>query len=250
MQFIALPRRAHDLTGRLFGRLVALGPVEIRRYTGVTHVIWRCRCECGTETDVAAGRLRTGTTKSCGCRRREVSAAVNTKHGHSKSKTGKASKEYRAWCHMIGRCHNPADKSYPRYGGRGTSVCDEWRTDFAAFLAHIGPAPSPQHSVDRIENDRGYEPGNVRWATAYVQVHNRGAAVARRKNVAELRQRGVDLKLCSECRHEKPLDEFDVNKRSGGLLKRCRQCDTRAKVSYAKWAAKARRRIRARVIPI
>ncbi len=242
VQFIELPKKAHDLTGRPFGRLVALGAIEIRRYSGATHVIWRCRCSCGRETDVAAGRLRTGGTKSCGCWRREVSARVNTKHGHRRSRTGVTSKEYRSWCHMIGRCHNELDKSYHRYGGRGIEVCAEWRSSFQSFLAYIGPSPGPKYSVDRIDNDRGYEPGNVRWATAYVQVHNRRAAVQRRNHEQALRDSGIALQMCSACGHEKPQHDFDANKKHGGLLKRCKPCDLRAKARYESWAVRSGRK--------
>jgi hypothetical protein len=82
--------------------------------------------------------------------------------------------EYFAWAAMLSRCHNPANPRYDDYGGRGITVCDRWRADFAAFLADVGRRPSPAHSLDRIDNDRGYEPGNCRWATAYVQARNRG----------------------------------------------------------------------------
>jgi hypothetical protein len=74
---------------------------------------------------------------------------------------------------MIRRCENPNDQAYPRYGGRGITVCPEWRADFAAFLRDVGRRPNPELSIDRIDNDRGYEPGNVRWATAKQQANNR-----------------------------------------------------------------------------
>lgn len=81
--------------------------------------------------------------------------------------------ERSAWSGMKDRCHNPLSLGYARYGGRGITVCDEWRESFEAFLQHIGPRPSSAHSIDRIDNDRGYEPGNVRWATAKEQQRNR-----------------------------------------------------------------------------
>ncbi len=82
--------------------------------------------------------------------------------------------EYSTWCNMKSRCNNPRRLNYKYYGGRGIRVCDEWAgaDGFERFLAHIGPKPSPRHSVDRIDNARGYEPGNVRWATAQQQVRN------------------------------------------------------------------------------
>jgi hypothetical protein len=184
VMFIDLPKKAHDLTGRQFGRLVALGPVNVRRYPGVTHLIWRCRCECGGETDVHAGNLKKGHTVSCGCWRRARASKSFTTHGMSETK------EYRSWTHMIGRCHNEGDAAYLMYGWRGISVCAEWRVSFEAFYEFIGPAPSGEHSIDRIDNDRGYEPGNVRWATPTEQNSNKRNnvfvdAFGERKTVAE-----------------------------------------------------------------
>lgn len=74
---------------------------------------------------------------------------------------------------MIKRCTNQNSKDYVNYGGRGITVCDEWTDSFEAFYAHVGPVPSLDHSIDRIDNDGNYEPGNVRWASADVQVNNR-----------------------------------------------------------------------------
>jgi hypothetical protein len=81
--------------------------------------------------------------------------------------------EYRAWLGMLARCYNPNVKYYERYGGRGIKVCDEWRNSFENFYAYIGPRPKGT-SVNRIDNDKGYEPGNVEWATQQTQVRNRG----------------------------------------------------------------------------
>lgn len=81
--------------------------------------------------------------------------------------------EYATWSNAIVRCHHPKNSLYADYGGRGITVCDEWRENFGAFLAHIGPKPHPRLSLDRINNDKGYEPGNVRWATQQQQNLNR-----------------------------------------------------------------------------
>jgi hypothetical protein len=85
----------------------------------------------------------------------------------------KGTPEYKAWDSMRARCNNPRAKGYNNYGGRGISVCDEWQQSFEAFFAHIGQRPSPKHSVDRKDNSKGYEPGNIRWATAKEQQRNR-----------------------------------------------------------------------------
>ena len=81
--------------------------------------------------------------------------------------------EYNVWCLMKNRCHNPKYRRYQEWGGRGIAVCMQWRYDFEAFLKFVGPRPSSLHSIDRVDNDKGYEPGNVRWATRQEQSGNR-----------------------------------------------------------------------------
>ena len=88
------------------------------------------------------------------------------RHGMSRSP------EYKAWQAMLDRCRNENNQRYDQYGGRGIVVCDEWAKSFEAFFEHVGKRPSDQHSIDRIKNDRGYEPGNIRWATPDVQIRN------------------------------------------------------------------------------
>lgn len=92
----------------------------------------------------------------------------NYRHG------GNRTPEWYTWCGLRQRCLNPNNPAYPRYGGRGIGVAPEWlgKHGFSAFLEHVGKRPTPDHSLDRIDNDRGYEPGNVRWATAAQQAHN------------------------------------------------------------------------------
>ncbi len=93
----------------------------------------------------------------------EATRKRNFRHGFAAR--GAMSAEYKVWAGMIKRCHNESNPRYADYGGRGIAVADEWRHDFPAFFAHVGPRPSPAHEIDRIDNDRGYAPGNVRWAT-------------------------------------------------------------------------------------
>jgi len=116
---------------------------------------------------------------------------MRTRHGEAPA--GGSSAEYRVWQGMLTRCRNPRRQNYPHYGGRGITVCAEWSTSYAAFLQDVGRRPTAHHSLDRIDNTRGYEPGNVRWATAKEQAHNT------RRN-RQLTARGVTLPLCDWAR--------------------------------------------------
>lgn len=93
-----------------------------------------------------------------------------TKHGHATRDMG-ATKVYKTWVGLKSRCGNPNDPAYKRYGGRGITVCERWAV-FENFYADIGDPPTPNHTFDRINNDGGYEPGNVRWATRKEQSNN------------------------------------------------------------------------------
>lgn len=112
--------------------------------------------------------LASGASTSCGCYKREVAGSQVRRHGLS------GSGEYRSWAGMIVRCTDPDSAAWEHYGARGIRVHAAWvgRGGFERFVAHVGPRPSPQHSIDRIDNDGNYEPGNVRWATAKEQARN------------------------------------------------------------------------------
>lgn len=153
-----------DLTGEAFGRWVVLGRDKNKKGT-----FWLCRCSCGVEKSVVSTVLRDGRSKSCGCWKSEVVIARNTKHGHAL--TGKLSTTYHSWVGMIQRCTNVNHGSYSRYGARGISVCDRWML-FDNFLADMGEKP-PHTSIERVNNNLGYEPGNCRWATAIEQARNK-----------------------------------------------------------------------------
>lgn len=125
---------------------------------------WECKCDCGNIHVVKNADLR--NTKSCGCFRRDCSRASHTTHGMTKTKT------YQAWRQMISRCSNKNNHAYKNYGGRGISVCYRWANSFELFLQDMGE-PTEGQSLDRINNDGNYEPGNCRWTDSITQANNR-----------------------------------------------------------------------------
>lgn len=128
-----------------------------------------CECECGNVRKVKRDSLATGATKSCGCLQKQIASKRLFKHGYA----GAYSSEYRAWHHMKERCYNPKNKRYVDYGGRGITVCEDWRNSFEKFLKDVGVKPSKIHSLDRRDNDGNYNKDNCRWATPVEQIYNR-----------------------------------------------------------------------------
>lgn len=155
-------RKHLDRTGEIYGRLTVISPAKNSKPYASNpygHTRWNCKCDCETEITVRTTNLRSGNTKSCGCLHSEVVTERNTTHGLSRTK------EYHAWKAARDRCLNPNNAYYKDYGGRGITMHPEWQESFEAFLEHIGPCPSPELSIDHINNDGHYEPGNLRWAT-------------------------------------------------------------------------------------
>jgi hypothetical protein len=193
----AFPRK--DLTGQRFERLVAIEPV----YRGREGWYWQCRCDCGNETVSKPSDLKRKKKQSCGCLQSELlQAFARSRRRHGAASRAKPQAEYHIWNDMIARCENPKNKGYADYGGRDIKVCRRWRHDFAAFLADVGPRPSPQHSIDRIDNNGNYELGNVKWSTRKEQDLNR-----RTTRWIECRGKRLPLKAWAEYvgRHPKTI---------------------------------------------
>ena len=155
-------RPIRDLRGKKFERLTVQ-----EKICGSSHgIIWLCLCTCGNTVKVLGTALTRGSTKSCGCLQTEN----RLRHGYMKR--GKESKTYRCWIGMIARCYNTKHAAYHNYGARGITVCDRWLTSFENFLADMGEMPQGM-SLERKDNNLGYNPDNCCWATHLEQGNNK-----------------------------------------------------------------------------
>ncbi|MFH1185105.1 MAG: hypothetical protein V1755_08715 [Chloroflexota bacterium] len=152
--------------GNVYGYLTIIK--EITPY--VHNRMVECICVCGKTKTIRLAHLISSSTKSCGCMRGEMLRRHALIHGH-KSSNG-ASVEYVSWLCMKSRCMNPNNPEWHNYGGRGICVCDKWINNFKAFFEDVGQRPKGKYSLDRINTNDGYCPGNVRWATAKQQANN------------------------------------------------------------------------------
>lgn len=157
--------RRVDLAGRRFGRWTVeeLGKlVGGRRY-------WLCACDCGVRKQVKGDHLNSGASTSCGCWKKDR-ASAQTIHGGNRR--GARTPEYASWAAMVARCTNEKDRLFKYYGARGIKVCARWRNSFQAFLEDLGQRPEGM-TLERVDNDGDYEPGNVKWATRTEQARNK-----------------------------------------------------------------------------
>ena len=157
-----------DRTGHVYGRLTvrcrddAAGPASKGKRTR-----WVCVCECGGSKVATGHELASGDTRSCGCIKKEELALRARTHGMTRTPT------YRSWQAAKERCHNPKSSNFDRYGAHGIEMCERWRNSFPAFLEDMGSRPEGM-TLDRLDQCKGYEPGNVQWATPAEQSVNRG----------------------------------------------------------------------------
>lgn len=158
--------RRIDLSGQKFTRLTV---IELAGRYKNGDGIWKCVCDCGNNVNVLSGNLKKGNSKSCGCLHSEISSktykSLNFRHGMTNSKI------WNTWKRMIDRC-SPNSRDFKNYLGRGIDVCERWKT-FENFAADVSSPNDEKLSLDRIDNNQGYKPGNVRWATAKQQANNR-----------------------------------------------------------------------------
>lgn len=161
-----MPRLIEIAAGDRYGKLSVIGETVRNKCGNQSKRQFLCQCDCGTKTVAQLTHLRTGHTVSCGCYREARLGDEQRTHGMRDSAT------YASWVDMKTRCTNPAATGYQYYGGRGIAVCQRWLDSFDAFLEDMGECPAGL-TIDRIDSNKNYEPGNCQWATMTQQARNR-----------------------------------------------------------------------------
>ena len=186
--------KEEDVKNERHSKLVILGLAERGiQPNGRSYIRVNCKCDCGNIVIIIYASLISGHTTSCGCAKHEICGLATKTHGMTNSK------EYATWSRMIHRCYNENNTRYSMYGGREIKVCPEWLDSFETFYKDLGPAPSPQHSIDRIDVNGNYTPSNVKWSTAKEQARNKTSSKLDEKIANEIRirlangEKGVDL---------------------------------------------------------
>lgn len=159
-----------SLIGQTFGRLIVIDAGPPEPATNRVYYTSVAICDCGSVVCVRNGNLASGQTRSCGCLRKEATAQRRRIHGQA-AVNGRT-RTYAAWRNLIERCYRSTNPQFANYGGRGITVCDEWRHSYPAFYAYMGECP-PGLEIERIDNEQGYQPGNVKWGTETEQSRNR-----------------------------------------------------------------------------
>lgn len=177
--------------GEIFTRLTVIGDAEphIRR-CGRKSAMWAVKCICGKIFSVQANSLKRNLTKSCGCLNNELASELwksNLTHGESNRKSLAQSPEYTAWKAMKQRCYDRKSAHFDNYGGRGITVCARWINSFDNFLLDMGRRPTQKHSIDRINNNDGYQPNNCKWSSKLEQSRNRASVILDLEKAEEIR---------------------------------------------------------------
>jgi hypothetical protein len=180
--------------------------IENIEFISLSHVdknkqrIWNCRCFCGKLFQACPTLIRKGNTKSCGCLKRKMLVQRNIDNAKWKNRNTKL---HGVWFNMINRCYNKDNPSYKNYGGRGIRVCKEWKNSFDKYfdwiIENLGQKPSDGHTLDRIDNNGSYKPGNVRWATWEIQAKNK-------------RGKKLDIKKANKIRKSR-LSKYELAKK-------------------------------------